>query len=362
MKLDPIIDLIHQHYRPEEYPALHAQIELWRKTRPLAGLHLLDATPLYRNTLVKHLALLAAGADLAIGLSDSIQHDPAIAQLVQRAALPLYHARTSKPQPFDLILDCAGAFCRWPARIGYVELTRSGVAPYVGNPRPVYVADSGRSKRIETLLGTGESYFRAMAQLGYRDWNERRVVIFGSGKVGSGLILYAHRAGAYLTVITDPATLTPSLQTAVNEVIDYRDHTAIGRAVRSAYAIITATGHPANFQQECPSADWQASSALMANMGVEDEFGPEIPPERVLNRKETLNFILEEPTHLKYIDATMALHNEGALYLRQHPDAHGLLDPDPEAEERLLSISRTYGIAGEEIAFLLPPDTHDSVL
>lgn len=53
--------------------------------------------------------------------------------------------------------------------------------------------------------------------------------------------------------------------------------------------------------------------ALIANMGVEDEFGPEVPAERVLNAKSPLNFVLEEPTHLKYIDPTMALDNYGAL-------------------------------------------------
>jgi len=359
MKLEPIIDLIHKHYRPQEYPTLHAQIELWRQTRPLAGYRLLDATPLYRNTLVKHLALLAAGADLSIGLSDTIQHDPTVAELIRTAGLPLLHAASSRPHTFDLILDCAGAFCRWPAAIGYVELTRSGVAQYTDSQRPVYVADSGRIKHIETLLGTGESYFRAMAQLGYHDWEKRSVVIFGSGKVGSGLILYAHRAGAHITAITDPATLTPSIHSYVNDVIDYRNHAAIGQAVRTAYAVITATGHPAIFQQGCPSDDWQASAALMANMGVEDEYGPEIPPERVLNRKETLNFILEEPTHLKYIDATMALHNEGALYLLQHHDVQGFINPDPETEERLLHLSCTQGVAGEEIALLLSPASRE---
>ena len=354
MNFDPILDLLRHHYRPEEYPALHDQITHWQKTRPLAGLRLLDATPLYRNTLIKHLALWAAGAELSIGLSDLIQYDPTIATLIRTSGGRIHHASTPTDESFDLILDCAGAFASWKASIGYVELTRSGVSRYNSCEKPVYVADSGRIKRIETMLGTGESYFRAMNRLGYRDWEDRSMVIFGSGKVGSGLILYAHRAGACITVVTDPETLDPSLRPYVAHLIDYRNSSAVGNAVRSAYAIVTATGQASVFQQGCPAADWQASSALMANMGVEDEFGPQIPPERVLNRKETLNFTLDEPTHLKYIDATMALHNEGALYLLQHPEAQGLLNPDPDTEERLLQISRENGIAGEEIAMLLP--------
>ena len=215
------------------------------------------------------------------------------------------------------------------------------------------MADSGRIKRIETMLGTGESYFRAMAQFGYAKWKDRRLVVFGSGKVGSGIVLYAHRHGARISIVTEPQTLSAAIRKLADEVIDCRDASAVGHAVREAYAVVTATGHKGAFQECCPEEAWRRSEALMANMGVEDEFGPGIPPERVLNEKKTLNFILEEPTHLKYIDATLALHNEGALCLATRPEARGLLAPAPETENRLLQVSIREGVAGEEIAQLL---------
>lgn len=353
MKPGSITDLIQRTYRPEEYPALYDQLQRWQRTRPLSGLRILDATPVYRNTLVKHLALLASGAELAVGVSEMIGHDPAIVNLLRNEGIPVCHAQTQQEAPFDLILDCAGAFADRQPAIGFVELTRSGVARYGDCPKPVYVADSGRIKRIETMLGTGESYFRAMAQHGYDRWQGRKLVIFGSGKVGSGLILYAHRLGARVSVVTEPASLTPAFNEYIHEVIDYRNRVAVGTAVRSAYAVVTATGHRNVFQACCPPQDWQASTALLANMGVEDEFGESIPAERVLNRKETLNFTLEEPTHLKYIDATMALHNAGALYLVNHPEARGLLTPDPETEEQLLRISRLQGTIAEELSAIV---------
>ena len=51
-------------YPPSDCPALSAQHDAWAQTRPLAGLTVLDATPLFRNTRVKHLALQAAGAEV----------------------------------------------------------------------------------------------------------------------------------------------------------------------------------------------------------------------------------------------------------------------------------------------------------
>ena len=290
---------------------------------------------------------------LSVGISDGIAYDPEIIRRIQSEKIPVVHASAQVHEAFDLILDCAGSFADWDAELGYVELTRSGVARYTRSLKPVYVADSGRIKRIETMLGTGESYFRAMIQSGYTDWKGRRLVIFGSGKVGSGIALYAHRLGARIRFITEPDSITPSIRRLADEIIDCHEPAAVGQAVRSAYAIVTATGHKHVFQKSCPAEAWQQSNALMANMGVEDEFGPELPPDRILNQKRTLNFTLEEPTHLKYIDATMALHNEGALYLATHPDAQGLMDPDPETEDRLLQISITQGIAGKEIAWLL---------
>ena len=89
-------------------------------------------------------------------------------------------------------------------------------------------------------------------------------------------------------------------------------------------------------------------------MGVEDEFGPHIAPESVLNHKLTLNFILEEPTRLRYIDATMALHNAGAVYLKgQHfPPSYRFILPPEEIEAEILSITRQKGLLDKELAYI----------
>ena len=79
-----------------------------------------------------------------------------------------------------------------------------------------------------------------------------------------------------------------------------------------------------------------ASGALLMNIGVEDEYGKGIPDERVLNRKMPLNFILEEPTLLCYIDPTMALSNYGTIELLNKRCSNGINLPPEELENRLL--------------------------
>lgn len=102
-------------------------------------------------------------------------------------------------------------------------------------------------------------------------------------------------------------------------------------------------------------------SAVLANMGVEDEYGEVVPVERVLNNKEALNFILEEPTHLKYIDASLALH--AALGERIMQEVMGVVvcedlatgtrNPPPDMEQRILLISMQQGVIGPEINEML---------
>jgi adenosylhomocysteinase len=83
----------------------------------------------------------------------------------------------------------------------------------------------------------------------------------------------------------------------------------------------------------------------------------------VLAEKKPLNFILEEPTHLKYIDASLALHAAlGELLLQEtagvldHEAANkkaGPLDPPSELEQRILSMTMQDGLIGAEIAEMM---------
>ncbi len=335
------------NYAPEEYPTLRAQREEWIKSTPFKGLSVLDATPLCRNSIYKYMNLVYGGAKLHIGISLG-DDDPKLISLLQGAGITLVRPEDNDYE-FDIILDCSAEFITHTPRIGCVELTRARSELYKSKGYPVFMADGGTIKRIETCLGTGESYYRTMNHFGY-NLKGKNLIIFGSGKVGQGLIRNGLIEGAQLTVVTDPTTLPSKLQNQVCKVIDYRDRAAIEEAVSAAYAVVTATGLEGAVSSVISPEKLISSSAILANMGATDEFGTAIPTERVLNNKETVNFALNEPTQLKYIDATLALHNYGAQYILDNRAHSGVILPPTEIEDKLLEITIKEGLIAEELA------------
>lgn len=340
---DKILEHISRVYASGEYPALRAQLAEWRESGPFAGLSVLDATPVFTNTLVKYLPLLYGGAQLSVGVGELTPFDPEVVKLLREWGVPVVSPEEGKR--FDVVSDCAGVFSSASSRFGYVELTRSGVYRYRGKDVPVFFADAGRIKFIETTLGTGEGYLRAMKSLGY-DFDGKRVLIFGGGKVGRGVAAYVHRAGAEVAVADLEVRRMPSGVTA----IDGTDKRAVRSALEKADHIVAATGISGALAEYAKA--FCSSKAVIANMGVEDEFGPEVPVSRVLNGKKPLNFILPEPTCLKYIDPTMALANAGALELVRGKLRNDINEPAPELEERILAAVRRDGMINEELKML----------
>lgn len=332
-------------YRTDEFPALAEQIREWSVSSPLAGRTVFDATPVFRNTMMKHVALLKAGAELTVGFGRGIPYDSAVVDRLRKCGIRVTDAPLSEAS-YDVVLDCAGANADVRSKYGYVELTRSGVRRYRDCAQPVFLADECRIKEIETTLGTGDGFRRGMALFGYGDFSGRRIVVFGCGKVGSGVVLYAMEGGAEVTVVDDAERVKPPFGASI---VDLTDRVGIENAVASAWCVVSATGIRNALQGRFDLSILTNSSARIANMGVEDEFGPDVPAERVLNAKAPLNFALEEPTHLKYIDPTMALDNYGAIELLGGALAPGLNRPSKALEEKILHTVRTAGAIAPEI-------------
>ena len=385
-------------YLPNEYPALAALEAEWSETRPFEGLRVLVATPIFRNTMTEYRALLAGGASLVVGnfgLNDGEVVDFLKDYDVSVKTPSEMLEAESRGEFVDLVLDCAGAFAMLHPKIGFVELTRSGVQYYKDVKKPVFVADSGIVKRIETSLGTGDGYFRALEQLGLgsscgdsleTSFEGKRLLVFGSGKVGSGIALQGVRRGCCVSVVTDlnRAQSQPSDENSANSmpagdfsqmleqngvgVVDCHDYAKVSELIECADFVVTATGIKNALAAPELQEALLSTSAVLANMGVEDEYGEAVPAERVLNSKGPLNFILEEPTHLKYIETSLALHaalaellvqeaKSGSLKLANSESAAtasvGLRYPPQELEQRLLSITIQEGVIGPEICGML---------
>ena len=340
--LQAIADYLKGRYILQEYPALHHQYKKWIETQPLKGIQVLDATPVFQNTCLKYTALLAAGAKLSIGISEKLPYDSSCLHFLQDIGLDII-PDTLHTRQFDIIADCGALFSSFTVRMGYVELTRSGYYGYQNSRRPVFLTDSGRIKEIETTLGTGDGYFRGLERLGYTHFHNRRIVVFGNGKVGRGIILCGQNRGAEVISITDIH------RSGFSDcpIIDFRSSQEVISLIATADYIVSATGI-ANALAPYSEALCQ-SKAIIANMGIEDEFGAEVPLSRVLNEKRPLNFSLEEPTQLRYIDATMALDNEGICYLAHHPVPPGIFLPPSSMEESLIEVTRQNGLITEEL-------------
>lgn len=343
-KVTSLRDYLLSFYPPEEWPALLNQADEWARTRPLEGLRALDATPLFRNTLGKLMALMAAGAQVYIPWRSSLPADAGV--VAQLADFGIDRA-TRQDKEFDIVLDCAGDHCRLRPTLGSCELTRTGVLRYERAGFPVFLADSGRIKHIETLLGTGESFFRALRHLGHHDVAGKHLLVVGYGKVGRGVVHYARQYGMRVTV-ADVVDKSAALPCGV-EFVHVDDAAAMERAVLRAWCLVSVTGRMGALRRRLPLAQLLASEVLLASLGVEDEFGPEVPEQRVLNHKRPLNFMLAEPTSMRFIETTLALHNACAVELLTADLPYGCILPPPDVEDRLLRVACEKGLIGKEI-------------
>lgn len=308
---------------------------------------MLDGTPVFRNTLGKFMALLAAGADVWVPARPAMPCDPGVMQLLAEFGI------CTAPRgmdDFDIVLDCSGQFCELHPRLGFAELTRTGVHRYEHTHHPVILADSGRIKRIETVLGTGESFFRALAKLGHTELKGRELLIIGCGKVGRGVLHYALKEGMRVTV-ADLVDKRGELPSNVR-FIDANRSEALNTAIANSWCTVTVTGHIAALRRVLRPSVIIPSAALLANLGVEDEYGPHIPDARVLNHKQPLNFMLDEPTSMRFIETTMALHNACAMELLTADLPPRCMPPAPDVEDRLLHIACTRGLIGPDVELL----------
>ncbi|MBR1966366.1 MAG: hypothetical protein IKA22_07130 [Lentisphaeria bacterium] len=343
-----IKDFLSRFYSVSERPALEAQIELFSTESFLKGKKVLDATPVFRNTLNKYLVMLACGMDLTVGYGGKIPYDAEIVAFLRSIGVRTVENGTAD-ETFDFVLDCAGVNADVETEYGVSELTRSGFYQYQDKNKKVFLADSSRIKSIETALGTGDGFLRAMQKLGYGDLRGRKIIIFGCGKVGFGVAMYCAENGADVYAVDDWQNRSVPHKFHMVSRFDRRQ---IDDLTADAFCVVSATGIYGGLTQTLDLQKLVKSDALIANIGVEDEFAGLISKKRILNDNQPLNFILEEPTHLKFIDPTMALHNAGMKILFNAADGEKFILPDEKINDFYLNIVRKHGIINKELDML----------
>ena len=317
----------------EDFPALAHQYALWRDSKPLENLKILDTTPVFENTFPKYASLLAGGADLFVCDAPFAIFDKSVLSSLGQFGIKL--SSSAPNETYDIILDCGGFHSHLNTTYGFSELTRTGAIKYENTSKKVFVADNSITKEFETTLGTGDGFARAMEELGYSDVFKKTVLVFGCGKVGRGIVMACAERGAKVISVDIPSLENVALKFGASEFVSMNDDMQLLQALRNADCIVSATGRKSAVK--IPSEIVNMPDKIFANMGVEDEFGDSVQESRALNNKKALNFILKEPTQLKYIDPTLALHNYGATELLSGNLKIGANKPSEEIENVVLS-------------------------
>jgi adenosylhomocysteinase len=304
-----------------EYPFLKSLAATWTETRPLEGLRVLHNIPLTRETMLKLEPLYISGADVTVthlDLPGLLPKQECVDLLTEAGAdVELEHGKIEGE--YDFALDCCAQIPLMEnvsIRRGYVELTQSGTPVYskLSTDLPAFSLDLSKLKCLEGMFGTGEACVRAIKQFVDPILENRKFVVFGYGKVGRGITRYLSMEGAEITVIdSNTAYLEQAAETGFSTIANTHRQAMLD-AINDSFAVITATGHPHLIGETFSPSDISEDVHLI-NMGADDEFGEEFPASRVVADKAPLNFMLDAPTTMYFIDPIFMAHNRCCEYI-----------------------------------------------
>ena len=63
---EKLLQYLESNYAQQDYPVIRAQYNDFQARRPFAGLRILEATPLFFNTIAKFLPLVAGWAEVTL--------------------------------------------------------------------------------------------------------------------------------------------------------------------------------------------------------------------------------------------------------------------------------------------------------
>lgn len=354
-------------YPESEAPFMHQQLIDWYNTRPFAGIRVLHHVPVVPNTLLKIACLIEAGAEVTVTNPSFLSaHPRAVASLRAAGVRYVESLEDLAGEPFDLYFDCGAELYQSLGKplMGAVELTASGDNYYRNQSLnfPVISIDPTLTKQLETIFGCAESCHTAISQLTGINPAEKIWVVFGFGKIGHGVAYFCLQHHARIIVVDTSEQRREEAKKLGLEAVDPQDRVALETAVACANIVITATGH-ANCMDAYPY-EW-FKGKILANIGVYDEFGPQFSTEEVLNHKRPVNFVLDDPTPMRFIDPEFYIHNVAGLVLIQKLLANGVHSLPIEIDQPIIQRWCQYHSFAPEIInqwFMHPLDTSSKQL
>ena len=294
---------IRKTFSTHDIPLMNALISRMYQEKPHVGLRIIYNAHMTISSLLQIEALAASGAELITTAADHLCCDPKVIDVLSKANIPFVPYSQLKPMDCDVVIDCcAGLLDYTSPRLGAIELTQTGVVRYAqaNTAYPVISVDDTELKKIETLFGTADGFVRGLHKLSKMSLRSKKYVLFGYGKVGHGIartlakltphiIIIEHEYGPMLSATRDgfKAYLISQMQDIHPHLLD-------------ADCIITATGVKNALSDYFERCD--IGAPYLVNMGSEDEFGDKFSLHDVLNDKLAVNFCLEYPTRVLFLD------------------------------------------------------------
>ncbi|MGD9107784.1 MAG: hypothetical protein PVI75_01255 [Gammaproteobacteria bacterium] len=360
----------------------------WGKPKPFCGKKVLLNCHITLSTLIIIDTLIRGGAKVEVTATDDLVVHKNVLEIMEEAKIKFYPKGRIPKDKIDgfyyMAFDCgAGLLGKVTTKKGMVELTQTDPNLYKNIKFPVITVDNSKTKKLETSLGTGDGAIRALIFHSYNTLQKwinfvefarktsrlnqgfvdvfnvamlmhsnlffnRKYMLFGFGKVGSGIAAALVSAGVkesdiYVIDINEKAR-----QHAKNKkhtVFDLNEKTLpkLKKILKNdIHCVLTATGVEGVISKYFKLKDF-SSKCILANMGTPDEFGKNFKKEDVLNNKKILNFMLPFPTEVVFLEAIFTIFLKAGVQLLTDKNLkNGLQNVDNEIDNEVLFLWKKY--------------------
>lgn len=311
-KITSFIKSVKRSFNDEQFPFLQRQLERAHTTKPYQNLRLLHHIPFTKETILKLEILYAGGADLVVTSPSFMVVDEQLKQRFIDAGGTWMDYNTLKGERFDIVLDCAAEILNVvEPRIGTVEITGTGTNKYEAAALnyPVISVDQSAVKYLEGVLGTGEAFVRAFLELTNTILDNQKIMIFGYGKVGKGMVHHLLEHTNHIVVVEKDRVKLEEAKKAGLLTVESDNKLLVEQHASEAFAIVTATGRENVISDHYDKNAFTAN--YLVNMGGDDEFGYQFDASEVMCEKQPINFFIDKPTLMRYLDPVFYAHNLG---------------------------------------------------
>lgn len=322
---DNFIERIRNEYQSAEMHFMSKQLKRAIETKPYAGFSILHHIPFTRETVVKLGVLYAGGAEVTVTSPSFMDVDQSLIEQFLSVGGRWKQLHEIENEVFDFHLDCAAELIsRVAPKIGTVEITGTGTNKYskIEPDYPIISVDKSKIKSLETILGTGEAFVRAFKELTKEIITDKYFMVFGYGKVGKGIVQYLSNETHNIIVIDKQDAKVLEAQFAGFEAYHADDKFNIEKLAPNMFAIVTATGYKNVISEGYDCEKFRKK--YLANMGGEDEFGYQFKANEIMCKKKPINFFIERPTLMRYLDPVFYAHNQSIDVLLYSNLSNGL--------------------------------------